>query len=496
MSAVVVIGGGVEGLTAAVRAARSGHQVTLCEQRPELGGLAAGSEFAPGFRHVGRWQEADRFPAQLARELGLEVQFRKAPPVVVPREGASPLRLHADRVEGADEGAFAALAGFFQRVRPAVAAIVDAPAPAVLGEPDWWGLGKTGFAVRRLGRSTLQELLRVGAQPVGDWLAETLTDPALRGALAWEAVVGAWAGPRSPMTAANLLLARCTAGDEVVGGPAALAHALALAAQRAGVTLRVSAPVMAIEAEPSGVRGVSLGDGSQLAADAVISTVGPRRTLLELLDPWLLPGGVEDELRRVRTRGVLGKLHLALSAAPRFTGVEGLPERVRLVGHPDDIERAFDDAKYERPPSSPPPLDLRFPTVSDPSLAPAGQHVASILLHGLAPHPPEGWSVAEREAAVARALDTLEAAAPGARALVIAHELFTPADAQDGFGLSGGHWLHGELALDQLWSLRPSPSTARLASGVPGLWLAGPGTHPGLPLSGRSGARAAERLPR
>jgi phytoene dehydrogenase-like protein len=243
------------------------------------------------------------------------------------------------------------------------------------------------------------------------------------------------------------------------------------------------------------VAGVTLANGETIDAPVVLSSADPKRTMLTLLAPGSLPLKIEEEFLRVRSRGTAAKVHLALSGPLALRGSDGrLDEAIRIGGgHVDDLERAFDAIKY-RQLSSRPHLEIRVPTVADPSLAPAGHHVVSILA-SFAPLDLEGgWTDAARERLGDAVLAVLEEHAPGVRERIVAREILTPADLETRFALSGGHLHHGEIALDQLLVMRPSPSAARYRTSVPGLYLGGSGSHPGGGVRPTAGLLAAEAV--
>ncbi len=477
---VVIIGGGHCGLAAAVLLARTGRTVTVCEARDALGGVAAGAEFHPGYRHTGILHDSATVPLELDQVLGLSGQLRRrsTPPVQV-----------AGTETVLDAATLAPWRAWLDPIRPFFRDLLLEPAPDLGSEASLWPLVKPALALRKLGTDRMMQLLRVSPTCVDDWLEEFFgDDTAVRAGLGAGALGGTWMGPRSPSSSAVLLLRACAEGEEVVGGPAALVEVLVSAARAAGVELRTEVSVSAIRVEGGEAQGVVLEDGSFLAADAVVSAIGPRRTLLELVHPSDLPDGLEVQVERIRTRGITAKVHLALAAPLAISA-----ERFRVGAHPHDWERAFDDAKHRRPLRRP-ALDVRVPTLSDASLAPSGHHVASILVHGAAIDLEGGWTDEARAALGEAVLDVLAEHDPAIREKLVAAEVLTPADLASRFGLEGGHLLHGELGLDQLHALRPAPELARHTCGIEGLYLGSSGTHPGLGVSGWSGVLAARAL--
>jgi phytoene dehydrogenase-like protein len=198
-------------------------------------------------------------------------------------------------------------------------------------------------------------------------------------------------------------------------------------------------------------------------------------------------------MRRFRTRSVQAKLHLALSAPPVLAGRTAPVERFRVVRSPESLQEAFDEARLGRVPATP-ALDVRVPSLSDPSLAPAGHAVLSVQIYGVPPEPTDGWSRAVRKQIVDATLAALAEVCPSVADSVLASELVVAPEIEARYGVTGGHPLHGETALDQLWVGRPGPSIARSRSPIPGLFLASSGTHPGGGATAVPGVLAARAV--
>jgi phytoene dehydrogenase-like protein len=215
-----------------------------------------------------------------------------------------------------------------------------------------------------------------------------------------------------------------------------------------------------------------------------------------LVDPVVLGPGLVWRASNIRTPGVVAKVNLVLSGLPRFSGVsdeEQLAGRIVIAPSIDYLEHAFDASKYGRI-SEEPYLEATIPTIADPSLAPEGTHVMSVLMQ-YAPYAlRDGEWETEREGLGDLVLKSLEVSAPGISDLVTARQVLTPVDLESDYGLTGGHPLHGEPALDQFFAWRPLLGHARYRLGVPGLYLCGPGAHPGGGITGGPGANAAREV--
>lgn len=518
---VIVIGAGPNGLAAAIRLARAGRRVVVLERAAVPGGLSARHSFHPGFAVPGILHDEGLVPPAVAARLGLlkhGLAFRPPPPVYVAEVGGPGLLLPAGSA-GSDAGAaaigarsrrdaegYARHRAFLDRVAKLIGVVLAEPPPALAPRSvgDFWQLARRGLGLWRLRRRDLVELARVAPMCVADYLNERFETPLLVEALAAPAVVSTWSGPWSAGTTTHLLLRECAGGAAIAGGPPALIAALVAAARAAGADLRTGAEVAGIRlgrgrgaggAGVTGVAGVTLVSGETIDAPVVVSSADPKRTMLGLLAPGSLPLKIEDEFRRLRCRGTTAKVHLALSGPLELGGGDGRrDEAIRIGGgHVDHLERAFDAVKY-RQFSERPHLEIRVPTVADPSLAPVGHHVVSILA-SFAPYDLEGgWTEAARERLGDAVVAVLERHVPGIRRRIVAREVLTPADLEVRFALTGGQLHHGELALDQLLVMRPAPSAARYATPVPGLFLGGSGSHPGGGVRPTAGLLAAEAV--
>ncbi|MDE2221174.1 MAG: NAD(P)/FAD-dependent oxidoreductase, partial [Gammaproteobacteria bacterium] len=184
----------------------------------------------------------------------------------------------------------------------------------------------------------------------------------------------------------------------------------------------------------------------------------------------------------------------ALEAPPQFRGLPGAARGARLLLAPslEDLERAFNHSKYGECSSSP-ALEVIVPTLSDPGLAPEGRHVLSAIVQ-YAPYELAGGWDGQRESLTRRLIGQLDRLAPGLAATVQASELLTPPDLEREFRISGGHWHHVDLALDQFYAVRPLPGATQHRTPLPGFYLCGAGCHPGGGVMGIAGRNAARRL--
>ena len=491
----IVIGAGPNGLAAAARLAGAGKKVLVLERAEAPGGLSAKHEFHPGYSVPGILHDEALVPRAVAEKLGLPrhgLAFRKAPATYLAEANGPGLLLPSDAASAAeairsrsahDAESYRQLRAFLDRITPLLGAVL-AEAPPLLtpkSAGDFWQIARRGLSALRIDRKDLLELARVAPMCVADFLNEKFETPLLVEALAAPAVASTWSGPWSAGTMTNFLLRECAGGEPLAGGPPALVAALLAAARAAGTEIRTGSEVARIRLDPAGkIAGVTLASGEAIDAPIVLSSADPKRTMLALLAPGTLPLSIEEEFRRLRSRGSAAKVHLALSGPLELPASGGrLDEAIRIGGgHVDDLERAFDAIKYRRF-SERPNLEIRVPTIADPSLAPTGHHTVSILASFAPSNLEGGWTEAARERLGDTVIAVLEKHAPGIRQRIVAREVLTPADLETRFALTGGQLHHGEIALDQILMMRPAPSTPRYLTTVPGLYLGGSGSHPG-----------------
>jgi phytoene dehydrogenase-like protein len=519
-SRLVIIGGGVNGLVAAGMLARAGLRPLVLERREVPGGTAVTEEFHPGFRASTVASFAGPLLGSIARTLDLERHgFQPIrPPVRVfaPSADGRPLLLHEDPARTAaglaafsrkDAERFPAFHESLSRIGALLAPLLSMTPPRIdrPGGTDVLGFAKLGRKFRALPKRDAYRLLRWGPMAVADFAAEWFESEPLRAVIAARGVAGSFAGPWSAGTAANLLLG--AAADPHSGGPAgfvrggmgALSAALAASARAAGAEIRTGARVTSIRVRDGAAAGVVLESGEEIEAGTVVSSADPKSTLLQLVDPGEQDPEFVANLSNYRSHGVVAMVHFALSGLPEFRAVNGadpktaLSGRIHLGTEIDEIERAFDAAKYGD--LSPRPLcEATIPTISDPSLAPAGAHVMSVRVQ-YAPYRLAKGTWRERGAELPRVVEKIVSEhAPGFADRIVATRVVTPADLEETYGLTGGHIFHGEHSLDQIFTMRPILGWGRYRTPIAGLYLCGSGTHPGGGMTGANGANAAREI--
>jgi phytoene dehydrogenase-like protein len=515
---VIIIGGGHNGLVTAFYLAKAGFKPLVLERRPQTGGAAVTEEFSPGFRCSTLAHSAGPLLPEIVRDMQLARHGLKLITPEIAVTALSPdgraLSLHHDAKLAAQEiAAFsqkdAAQYGVFQESLKKISGVIGDTlklAPPNIDDPsrgDLWAMLQTGRSLRKLGKKDMYRLLRWGPMAVADLVAEFFETELLRAAIAARGIFGTAMGPWS--AGSSLVLLIRAAGDPhpagsssfAIGGAGATTQAMTAAAKETGAEIRTAVEVGEVRVKDGVATGVVLAGGQEIDAKAVISNADPRRTLLKLVDPMHLTPDFVMKLQNYRMPGTVAKVNLALTALPKFTALNGredaLRGRIHIGPEIDYLERAFDESKYGNF-SAHPYLEVAIPSLIDSSLAPSGKHVMSIYMQ-YAPFKLKGgdWN-AQRDALGNTVVETLSHYAPGLPGLVEDAQIITPKDLEETYGLTGGHIFHGELALDQFFTMRPLLDWARYRTPIQNLYLCGSGTHPGAGLTGGSGANAAREI--
>jgi len=518
---VVIVGGGHNGLVTAFYLAKAGFKPLVLERRAQVGGAAITEELHPGFRCSTLSHLPGPLRADVVREMqldqhGLKLTTPEVSTVSLLPDGRA-LVLYADAKRAAEEIAQwsqkdaagyadfgAALGKIGQVIGEALALTppnIDNPSSG-----DLWGMLQTGRSIRNLGKKDLYRVLRWGPMAAADLVAEFFDTEPLRATIAARGIFGTFLGPWSAGSALVLLLRasadRATDSSPAgsvrfpAGGAGAITLAMAAAAKQAGAEIRTNADITEIRVRDGVATGVVLTSGEEISARAVVSNADPKRTLMRLVDPAHLSPDFIQKIKNYRSLGTVAKINLALSALPDFSALKGrgngnlLQGRIQISPEIDYLERAFDESKYGNF-SRNPYIEITFPSLSDPSLAPAGQHVMSIYMQYAPYKLKDGDWESQRTALGETVVKTIAQYAPSLPRTILRHQIITPKDLEETYGLTGGHIFHGELALDQFFTMRPLLDWARYQTPIERLYLCGNGTHPGTGLTAGSGANAA-----
>ena len=515
----LIIGAGHNGLVCAFYLARAGLKVRIVERRSVVGGAAVTEEFHPGFRNSTASYTVSLLQPKVIADMKLaDFGYRVVERPIsnfLPLEDGRYLKLGGglERTQQEfrkfSERDAAALPAYYESLEKVADILRDLAlrTPPNVGE----GLKTLVDAARqgrRLARMSVAEqrhTLDLFMKSARAFLDGWFESEPVKAAFGFDAVVGNYASPDTPGSAYVLLHhvfgevnGKRGAWGHSIGGMGAITQAMAKACMAAGVQIDLESPVSRVLVDKDVAVGARLESGEEIMARAVVANVGPKLLYEKLMDSSDLTPEFQRRVKGFRVGSGTFRMNVALSGLPRFTALPepGEHHRSGIIIAPtlDYMDRAFIDAKQHGW-SKRPIVEMLIPSTVDDSLAPPGCHVASLFCQQFAPELPDGRSWAdEREAAADTIFDTVEASAPGFKALVVGRMSLSPFDLEQRFGLSGGDIMHGAMTLDQLWSARPVLGNAAYRGPIKGLYMCGAGTHPGGGVTGAPGHNAAREI--
>ena len=523
-SDALIIGGGHNGLVCAAYLAAAGLKVTVLERRQVVGGAAVTEEFHPGFRNSVAAYTVSLLNPRIIRELelpahGLRVVERRMSNFLPTDDGrylcvgAGRTSAEVARFSPADAARLDAYTLKLDRIAAVLRELVLQTPPNVVAGgwrqalPELLRAARVGNRIGKLDMPLRRELLQLLATSAGDYLDGWFQSDPIKAVYGFDGIVGNYASPYTPGSAYVLLHhvfgevnGKQGVWGHAIGGMGAITQAMARSAAARGADIRVGAGVREVLVEQGRAVGAVTETGAAFRAAAVISNLNPRLLYLELLDAAVLPPDFRERIARWRCGSGTFRMNVALSELPDFSC---LPGRAMADHHTAGIiigptlsymERAYFDARTHGW-SAQPIVEMLIPSTIDDSLAPAGQHVASLFCQHVAPQLPDGKSWDQHRDAVADLMiDTVNAHAPNFKAAVLGRQIMSPLDLERSFGLTGGDIFHGALSLDQLFSARPMLGHGNYRGPLPGLYMCGSGTHPGGGVTGAPGHNAAREV--
>ncbi len=515
----IIIGGGHNGLVCAFYLAKRGQKVVVLERRDVVGGAAVTEEFHPGFRNSVAAYTVSLLAPEVIRDLelkrhGLEVVLRKTSNFLPMQDGRYLLTGRGQDKDHAEIAKFSARdADAYQRYSARLDAIVPVLRDILRATPpnpkgglnDLLGAAGLGLKLGHLDIEAQRDLLDMFARSAGEWLDDWFESDPIKAVLGFDSIVGNFAGPYSPGSAYVLLHhvfgevnGVQGAWGHAMGGMGAITQAMQKACLEAGVEIRTGVEVSEVIVERDRASGVRIDGGAVLKARKVVSNVHPRILFDRLVPQEALPDKFRDRFRGHRSGSGTFRMNVALSELPRFTCLpepgDHLTAGIIMAPTLGYMERAYDDARrfgWSRAPI----VEMLIPSTLDDSLAPKGQHVASLFCQQFAPSLPDGQSWDEvRDEVADLIIDTVDSYAPGFKASVLGRIALSPLDLERKFGLIGGDIFHGKLTLDQLFSARPMLGHGDYRAPVKGLYMCGAGSHPGGGVTGLPGRSAAREI--
>src|SRR5438874_11519234 len=514
----IVIGGGHNGLVNAAYLARAGKRVLVLERRHVLGGAAVTEEVFPGFKFSVCSYVVSLLRPKIIRDLDLPRHGLQILPVdgtftpmpngdylwrvndhgKTHREIARHSKLDAEAYDEFGK----AMQAMCRFVKPILGMVP--PDPATLDPRELMKLLFIGRRFQGLTSDDKYNQVQLMTMSAVDFLDQWFETDVLKATMSASGIIGTFLGVRSPGTAYVLLHHYMGEIDGAFrswgfarGGTGAISNAIADAAREAGVEIRTQAGIVKILTKNGKATGVVLQNGDEVFADVVSSSVDPNLTFLKLMDASELPPEFVEEVRRYKFRGSSGKVNLALDALPDFTCMPGpgahLRGAISISPSVEYMERAYDDAKYGNF-SRRPYIDMVIPSLTDPSVAPAGKHVMSCFVQYAPYKLKEGTWDEKKEAFGDAVIDTIAEYAPNIKSIIRGRQIVTPLDLEREFGLTEGNIFQGELSLEQLFFLRPVPGWAQYRTPVKNLYMCGSATHPGGGIMGAPGRLAAMQI--
>jgi phytoene dehydrogenase-like protein len=522
----IVIGGGHNGLISAAYLARAGLKTVVLEQRHGLGGAAVTEELFPGFRFSVFSYVVSLLRPEIIRELqlprhGLDIlpldgTFTPLRPGEGPAKGGGDYLWRVNdhgrtvrelrRWSATDAEAYEEygqlMVEMARFIKPILA--ITPPDLTSLDPRPLLPLGGLLRSFQQLPERQQAVFVQLMTMSAADFLDQWFETDPLKATMSASGIIGTYLGVRSPGTAYVLLHHYMGEIDGAFrawgipkGGTGGISNAIGNAARALGAEIRTEAPVERVIVKSGRAVGVALaGSGEEICADVVLSSLDARRTFLSLLEPGSLDAAFETEVKRFKFRGSSGKVNMAVDRLPEFPSLPGVGEHLRgaisFSPSVDEMERAYDDAKYGRF-SAKPYIDMIIPTLVDPSMAPPGKHVVSCFVQYAPYHlaPELGTWDDQREAFGDAVVNRIEEFAPGFKESILFRNVQTPLDIERTTGLTEGNIFQGELTLEQLFFNRPVPGYARFRTPIRDLWLCGSSTHPGGGIMGANGRIAA-----
>lgn len=518
---VVVIGAGHNGLVCATYLAKAGLKVKIFERRATVGGAAVTEEFHPGFRNSVCAYTVSLLNRKVVEDLGLYEHGLK----IIERPLANFLPLGSDRYLKAHadpEKMKAEVARFSEKDADNLAAyeatlsrlartlqsfILETPPNAGGGLGDLWRLWKAGRRFQGLNLEDQRDFADIMTLSADEFLSRWFESEPVKALFGFDGVVGNFASPRTPGTA-YVLLHHCFgdildhpgAWGHAIGGMGAITQAMAKAARQEGVEIEVSATVSEVLGTAAGVSGIRLEDGREFTARAVSANVHPKLLFGKLVSKQLTPPDFSKRIENIKSVSGTFRMNVALSDLPNFNCLPGTEQAehhtagIIMAPSMGYMEQAYRDA-MDQGWSRQPIVEMLIPSTIDETLAPKGQHVASLFCQHFNPNLGKGrnWDTC-REAAAASIIDLVNSHAPNFRNSILATQILSPLDLESEFGLIGGDIFHGALSLNQLFSLRPTLGHADYRMPLRGLYLCGAGAHPGGGVTGGPGHNAAREI--
>jgi phytoene dehydrogenase-like protein len=520
---VLIMGGGHNGLVCAAYLAGAGLKVRVLERRGVVGGAAVTEEFHPGFRNSTASYTVSLLNPKIIRELrlaehGLRVverpyaNFLPLPDGRSFRLGGEQTRAEVAKWSARDAERLPEYYAMLDRVVTVLRELMVRTPPNVSDRfvlADWLASLSVARRLKHLDMRGRRDLLDLFTKSAGELLDQWFESEPLKAVLGWDSVVGNFASPYTPGSAYVLLHhvfgevnGKTGVWGHAIGGMGAITQAMRKECAARGVAIETGAGVAEVLVDDGRAIGVRLDDGRELRADTIVSNLNPKLLYRKLVPAEHLDADTFERIGRYRCGSGTFRMNVALSELPDFTAAPGTSLQPHhqsgiLIGPSlRYFEQAYFDAKskqYNAGWARQPIVELVISSTLDDTLAPTGQHVASLFCQQVNPEVDGGWD-AHRDTVAKLMIDTVDAYAPNFRRSVLGWKALSPLDLEREFGLVGGDIFHGSLGLDQLFSARPLLGQGNYRGALRRLYLCGSGTHPGGGVTGLPGRNAAREI--
>ncbi|MCC6260432.1 MAG: NAD(P)/FAD-dependent oxidoreductase [Anaerolineales bacterium] len=349
---------------------------------------------------------------------------------------------------------------------------------------DGYGLLELGLELRLAGRKDMLNFIRALPMSAQELVEEYFESEIVKAAIASVAIHGSTLGPMSAGTGYTLIhnwMNRGGLAHSNVGKAGEITNALANAVKSFGGEIRTDSEVAKIKIENQITKGVTLSNGEEISADAILSSADPKHTLLKLVGAQDLPPEFVWHTQSIKMRGSVAKIHLQVN------GNHGIPAGTLVVAPSIKyLERAYDAAKYGEI-SEKPYLEITSVPIRESVTESVDKSVVSVHFQ-FAPYELKGesWQVAGLKVEKL-AIETLAEYFPNLKSSIVNRKLITPKDLEETYGLTEGDINHGQLMLDQFLFMRPIPGWSNHKTPIDNLYLCGSGVHGGGGVSGASG---------
>jgi len=515
----IVIGAGHNGLTNAAYLAKAGLDVLVVEKNDYIGGASVSRELIEGWTYSSCSYVCSMMRQALHRDLDLArhglilvpylgtVSFADDGKVLVSYTDQEAANLELKRHSPHDADSMhrfqADLGRYAQLIRKTL--LRTPPDPTSFKPRDIHELLFLAKIFWALGEKELYEYVRFFTMSAADFLEDYFENDLIKAAMAGPGIIGTALGVYSP--GSSYILLHHVMGDVdgnigawglARGGMGAISDAIAGAVQEHGGEIRTEAGVQQILVENGKVVGVALENGDEIRSRIVVSNLDAKRTFTQIMDERDLPADIVRRAKNFKIRGSSGKVNIALSGMPKFTGVPDNRYIDRggqgFMGSLETMERAYDCWKRGRW-SDDPFIESVIPSAWDPTVAPPGKHWMSNFVQYCPPQLADGpWTPEKRDQFGQTVVDKIERYSPGFKDLIVHMEVRTPHDIEQEIGLTEGNIFQGELTIDQLLFNRPFPGYAQYRMPVKNLYMCGSSTHPGGGVSSACGANAAREI--